>query len=567
MKDQVEQLQKRGITAVAIHAGLNRQEIDIALDNCIYGQVKFLYLSPERLKTDIFRERIKQMTVSLLAVDEAHCISQWGYDFRPAYLEIAEIRELLPQVPVIALTATATKEVKIDIQEKLLFKQGKLFQQSFARKNLSYSCLLTDDKLNRMVGILKNVPGSAIIYVRSRRQTVETARWLQSKGMSAGVYHAGLSFSDRNSFQQQWIDNKLRVIVATNAFGMGIDKPDVRLVVHLDLPETLEAYYQEAGRAGRDGRYSYAVVLLGPADAPDLLTKITEAHPPIETLKRVYQALANYYQIAVGSGAFTTFDFKLDEFTKSYKLSALEVHHSIRKLESEGFLQLNEAYYSPSKIYFAVDHEELYKFQVAHHEFDAVLKTLLRIYGGNLYTNFVKINEQQLAKYLCSTEQAIRKMLEYLHQRGIVVYEPQHDAPQIVFTTSRYDAANLPLDKKKLTQFRKTAIQKAEAVINYLQTTNRCRTQLLLEYFGEISDIPCRVCDYCLAQKKAQRKESVESILQEQVLAHLTNQPLHPKTLQEKFETKHATEVVAVIKNLLDKGLLSYDQQGYLRRN
>lgn len=565
MKDQVEQLQKRGITAVAIHAGLSKREIDIALDNCIYGKIKFLYLSPERLKTDIFRERLKQMAVTLVAVDEAHCISQWGYDFRPAYLEIAAIRELLPPVPVLALTATATKEVKLDIQEKLLFQNRKIFQQSFARKNLSYSCLPTEDKFNRLFSILKNVAGSAIVYVRSRRQTVETAKWLQAKGLSAGVYHAGLSFKDRNNFQQQWIENKMRIIVATNAFGMGIDKADVRLVVHLDLPETLEAYYQEAGRAGRDGRYSYAVVLPGPADAENLRAKVAEAHPPVETLKRVYQALANYFQIAVGSGELSSYDFRLDDFIRTYKLKALDVHHAIRKLEAEGLLQLNEAFYSPSKVYFAVNHEDLYKFQVAHHEFDALIKTLLRMYGGNLYSSFVKINERQLAEHLSTTEMVIRKALEHLHQRGIIEYEPQHDAPQIVFITPRYDAANLPLNNKKLTQFRKTALQKAGAVVHYLQTINRCRTQLLLEYFGEVSDQLCRVCDYCLAQKKAQRKEDNEAILYKQIVEHLVQQSLHPKALLERFEPKFAPELTNIIRQLLENSQVKYDSQGKLQ--
>lgn len=565
MKDQVEQLQKRNIAAVAIHAGLSKHEIDIALDNCIFGDIKFLYISPERLQTDIFRERVKRMTVNLLAVDEAHCISQWGYDFRPAYLQLAALRELLPNVPILALTATATETVKQDIQEKLLFRHNQVFQQSFARANLSYSCLPTEDKRGRLLGILKNVPSSAIVYVRSRRQTAEIARWLQGKGLSAGMYHAGLSYADRNQSQQRWIENKNRVMVATNAFGMGIDKPDVRLVVHLDLPETLEAYYQEAGRAGRDGRYSYAVVLVGPPDADDLRAKVAEAHPPIDTLKRVYQALANYYQIALGSGEFNSFDFQLEDFTRTYKLKALEAHYAIRKLEAEGLLQLNEAYYAPSKVFFAVTHEELYKFQVAHHEYDALLKTLLRLYGGNLYTSFVKISERQLGRYLNIPEPAVRKALQYMHQRGLIEYEPQHDAPQLLFTTPRHDAARLPLDTKRLTQFRKTALHKAEAVVHYLQTPNRCRTRLLLEYFGEISAQDCRICDYCLAQKRINRQENHENLLQKQVLAYLSQKPLHPKSLTEKFEPRFAAGLPDVIRRLLEQGKVIYNQQGQLR--
>ncbi|QNF35511.1 RecQ family ATP-dependent DNA helicase [Adhaeribacter swui] len=564
MKDQVEQLQKRNIAAVAIHSGLSKHEIDIALDNCVFGQIKFLYLSPERLQTDIFRERVKRMRVALLAIDEAHCISQWGYDFRPPYLQIATLRELLPGVPVLALTATATEEVKRDIQEKLLFTNARVFQQSFARANLSYSCLPTEDKNGRLLGILKNVPGSGIVYVRSRRQTVETAKWLHRQGITVGVYHAGLSYAERNKAQQNWIENKTRIIVATNAFGMGIDKPDVRLVVHLDLPETLEAYYQEAGRAGRDGRYSYATVLLGPADATDLLAKVDEAYPPIETLKRVYQALANYYQMAVGSGELVSHNFEIDDFTRTYKLKALEVHHAIRKLETEGLLQLNEAYFAPSKVFFAVNHEEIYKFQVAQPEFDPLIKALLRLYGGNLYTSFVKINEKQLAGFLSTSDAAVRKSLEYLHQRNIVEYEPQREAPQIVFTTPRYDAANLPLDYKKLAQFRKTALQKAKAVVNYLQTTDRCRTQLLLAYFGEFTDEYCRVCDYCLARKKLKRQEKNDKMLREQLLQQLTQQSWHPQALTTRFEPKYKAELTGLIRELLDQGILQYDEEGKL---
>ncbi len=566
MKDQVEQLHKRNIPAVAIHAGLNKHEIDIALDNCVFGSIKFLYLSPERLQTDIFRERVKRMQVNLIAVDEAHCISAWGYDFRPAYLQLAALREILPNISVIALTATATEIVKKDIQEKLLFRNGQVFQQSFARANLSYSCLFTEDKNSRLLGILNNVTGSAVVYVRSRRQTVETAKWLQGRGILAGSYHAGLSHTDRSRAQQQWIDNKLRVIVATNAFGMGIDKPDVRLVVHLDLPETLEAYYQEAGRAGRDERYAYAVILVGPPDAEDLTAKITEAHPPVDALKRVYQALANYYQLAVGSGEMSTFDFQIEDFTRTYQLKALETHHAIRKLEAEGLLQLSEAYYSPSKVLFAVGHEELYKFQVAHPEYDVLLKTLLRVYGGNIYTAFVKIAERQLSKYLNIPETAVRKALQQLHQRGIVEYVPQREAPQLLFTTPRYSAENIPLNTKKLTQLRTTALEKALAVQQYLQTTNRCRTQLLLAYFGEISDQACRICDYCLARKKARRREQNETTLQNQVMTYLAEKPLHPKMLTAKFAPQYTPELTQIIRQLLDQGQVMYDPQGQLCR-
>ncbi|RYZ26185.1 MAG: ATP-dependent DNA helicase RecQ, partial [Sphingobacteriales bacterium] len=348
MKDQVEQLQKRGIKAISISSGMHRREIDIALDNCVHGDVKFLYVSPERLKTDIFLARFRQMKVCLIAVDEAHCISAWGYDFRPPYLQIALIRALQPKIPVIALTATATDEVKKDICERLEFKTGyQVFQQSFARKNLSYSCLETEDKPARLLQILKNVPGTAIVYVRSRNRTSVVAQWLQKQGLQAAHYHAGLSPEQRNTAQNNWIHNKTRIIVATNAFGMGIDKPDVRAVVHLDLPANLEAYYQEAGRAGRDERYSYAVLLYCKNDLEELQERIEQEHPPITELKRVYQALANSYQLAVGSGELQAFPFSLEEFSAAYKFNPAEAHNALKKLETEGLIQLNPAYHSP----------------------------------------------------------------------------------------------------------------------------------------------------------------------------------------------------------------------------
>ncbi|WP_034256872.1 RecQ family ATP-dependent DNA helicase [Adhaeribacter aquaticus] len=565
MKDQVAQLQQRQISAVAIYSGMHKREIDIALDNCIYGNIKFLYLSPERLQSDIVQERIKRMPVSLIAVDEAHCISQWGYEFRPSYLEIANLRELLPGVPVIALTASATPEVKNDIQEKLHFKKTNLFQKSFARKNLSYSCLEAENKLDRLLTMLQNVAGSAIVYVASRRLTVEIAKYLRHYQVPAVAYHAGLTHGDRHKAQMDWVQNKTRVMVATNAFGMGIDKPDVRLVVHLDMPETLEAYYQEAGRAGRDEKYAYAALLLGPNDAADLRKKVEEAHPPIESLRKVYQCLANYYQVAVGSGVLQSFDFNLDDFTRTYKLKPLQVHFALQKLQTEGFLQLNEAYFSPSKILVTTDHEELYKFQVANPELDPLLKMLLRLYGGSVYSNFVKISEKELAQNLKATEAMVKKYFAYLHQRGILLYEPQHDVPQIVFTTQRYDAAQLPINTKRYNMLRQNGFQKMEAVLHYVNSTNRCRTQLLLEYFGELSDEPCRICDYCLKKRKAQRHQEIQENLQHQIRETLKSGNLHPKELALQLATKDAEIIYSVLTQLLDAGQVQYEPDGKLK--
>ncbi len=564
MKDQVEQLNKRGVSALAVYSGMNRREIDIALDNCVYGQVKFLYLSPERLLTELFQERVKRMKVSLLAVDEAHCISQWGYDFRPPYLQLAALRELLPGVPVIALTATATEAVRQDIQEKLQFKVQNVFVKSFARSNLSYSCLYTENKTERLLEMLKRLPGQSIVYVRSRRQTVETAKFLQHNRISAAAYHAGLKFEERNSVQNAWVQDKVRVIVATNAFGMGIDKPDVRLVVHLDLPESLEAYYQEAGRAGRDEKYAYAVLLHGPNEVEALRKKVEEAHPPLEFIRRVYQSLANFYQIAVGSGAMGNFDFDLAEFSKNYKLKPLEVHHAAKRLEGEGYIQLNEAYYMPSRLMLTIDSMALYEFQVKNAEHEGLLRMVLRLYGGEAFVNFVKIAEQNLAQQLKMAEQEVRRKLEYLHKLQVLVYEPKKDSPQLVFTAPRLDAMNLPLDHKKLAMLRKRALAQVKEIAHYLTASNRCRTQLLLEYFGEISDKSCRICDYCLAERKKKRESEDLAELRNRLLQLLEAKSYLPKELVQQFEHRHTAAVTAIIRELTDLGRLRYLESGKL---
>ncbi|MGV3538616.1 MAG: RecQ family ATP-dependent DNA helicase [Rufibacter sp.] len=564
MKDQVENLRKRGISAAALHAGQPERERDMILDNCVFGGTKFLYVSPERLQTELFLERVKRMTVSLLAVDEAHCISQWGYDFRPPYLEIAKLRDVLPHVPVLALTASATEAVKTDIQEKLQFKAPNVFQQSFARKNLSYSVLPVEDKEGRLREILQKMPGTAIVYVRNRRRTVELADWLKRQNIKAAAYHAGLPHQARSTAQTDWILDRVRVMVATNAFGMGIDKPDVRLVVHLDLPDSLEAYYQEAGRAGRDGKYSYATVLLGPEDTSLLLQKTEEAYPPIETLKRVYQALANFYQLATGSGAFQSFDFDLAEFSRTYQISPVEAHHSLKQLESEGLLQLNEGFYSPSKVNFLLAHNDLYEFQIMNEALEPLIKGLLRLYGGEMYSGFVKISETGLAKHLNLPEKTVRQQLQNLHQRKVLVYEPQHDGPQVQFTAPRFDASNLPLDQKRLNQFRERALEKAQAVVAFMQNTKQCRTQQILAYFGEESSENCRICDYCLAQKKKKKLDENKLHLEARILNYLKKAPLHPKSLSLHFSSSEQQVLGDLLQEMLENGQIKYSAEGNL---
>lgn len=567
MKDQVENLRKRGVSAAAIHSGQPLREMDLLLDNCVYGGVKFLYVSPERLLTDLFMARVKRMNVTLLAVDEAHCISQWGYDFRPAYLQIAQLREILPDVPVLALTASATDVVKQDIQEKLNFTEQRVFQQSFARKNLSYSVLPTEDKEGRLHEILQKMTGTAIVYVRNRRRTAELASWLQRQGIKAAAYHAGMPHLARSTAQTDWVQDRVRVVVATNAFGMGIDKPDVRLVVHLDLPDSLEAYYQEAGRAGRDGKYSYATVLLGPEDTENLLQKVNEAYPPLETLQRVYQALANYYQLATGSGAFQSFDFDLSDFSKNYQMSPKEVHYALKHLQTEGLLVLNDGFYSPSKVNILQGHEALYEFQMLNETLEPIIKSMLRLYGGEMYLDFVKISEKGLAKQLGVPDATVKQQLQHLHQRKVIFYEAQHDSPQVQFILPRLDAGSLPLDKKRLAMFRDRALQKAASVVQFMENSQQCRTIQLLAYFGEKSITNCRICDYCLAQKKINKLNENRLHLKAKVLSHLQEGPLHPKSIASHFSSSEQEQLGDLLQEMLEDNTLSYTIEGNLKLN
>ncbi|RYU79547.1 RecQ family ATP-dependent DNA helicase [Hymenobacter persicinus] len=566
MKDQVENLRKRGIKAEAVFSGMSHQEIDQTLDNCVYGPVKFLYVSPERLLTDMFRARVGRMKVSLLAVDEAHCLSQWGYDFRPPYLQIAALRELLPGVPVIALTATATEHVKLDIVEKLQFRPGsRVFQQSFARPNLSYSALATEDKLRRLLEVVRGVGAdkTSIVYARTRRQTEDTAAYLQQSGVKAAAYHAGLPADQRARTQQDWMENRVRCIVATNAFGMGIDKPDVRLVVHLEAPDSLEAYYQEAGRAGRDEKYAFAVLLQGPNDADELRRRTQQAYPPLDTVRRVYQALANFSRTAVGGGELVAFDFDIQHFAETYRIKALDAHNSLRTLAREGFVQLNEAVNTPAKVHIPIDHHDLYRFQVANAQHDQLIKSLLRFNGGELFSGFQRISENSLAQHLKLSVLDVRKTLLFLHRSGIIQYQPRHESPQALFTTPRFDADKLPLDQKRLLRARDLALEKTESVVHYADG-GRCRQQLLLEYFGELDAAPCKVCDFCLAEKKARQAPAPTTDLRQQLLTMLKAQPQTPREILTHFAPGQATAVTEQLRELVEMGQLQYAPDGRL---
>lgn len=565
MQDQVKQLKQRGIPAVAVHAGMHHREIDITLDNCVYGQQKFLYLSPERLQTDLFKERVKKMKVSLVAIDEAHCISQWGYDFRPPYLQIADLREVHPNVPFIALTASATENVKADIIEKLKFKNGILFQKSFARDNLSLVIRKSELKEKKLLEILRKVPGAAIVYVRSRKATVVLATFLKKNSISSTFYHAGLTHAERTTRQEEWISNRCRVMVATNAFGMGIDKADVRVVVHMDLPENLEAYYQEAGRAGRDGKRSYAAILYHDSDIDSLKLKVEQGQPALPVLKNTYQALANFFQVALGSSQGESFDFDLEVFCKRLNLKSIEVYPALKKLEEFGLIEFNESFYRPSVLHFAFDNKKLYEFQVAHARFDPVIKALLRLYGGELYTDFTPISETQIAQMLRTTVGAIKLELDQLHNLQVLVYEPVNDSPKITFVTARQDAAKLPIDMNEFTRRRNLHLEKMEAIINYTTQSHRCRMQLIQEYFNEITDATCGRCDVCIERHK-QENTALFKDYEQQINYLLTQKPMTVDELELAVDPAEKEVFIEVIREMVDSGELYYDEVWVLHK-
>lgn len=568
MKDQVDALKSKGILAAAIYSGMSYREIDRTLDNCIYGNYKFLYVSPERLKAELFIERFRQMNVNLIAVDEAHCISQWGYDFRPPYLEIAEIRQYHPKVAVLALTASATPEVCADILEKLEMKAPKEFRQSFARVNLSYSVRIVENKIEKGTEILNRVSGSAIWYVRNRHATHQIARALTQMGITASAYHAGLSMEDRAKRQEDWKGNKIRVMVSTNAFGMGIDKPDVRVVIHSDLPENLENYYQEAGRAGRDGKKAYGVLMVNEEDFELVLTRSVLMYPPTDFLKRVYQCLANFYRIAVGSNMLSSFDFEWNEFANSYNLGVLETFYALKVLEEEGLIGLSESYYSPSKVHFRVDPGRLYEIQIAHAKLDPIIKMLLRTYGGNIFSEYIKIQESKLAKSLEIKESDVIKGLQQLVQMEVMEYDQRKDKPQLTFLTPRYDAGKLPLNLNRIELRRELTLHKAVKMVEYARQKSICRTQYIQEYFGEKSDETCGICDWCQEDRKSKDPEGTEIRFQTRVLETLRQGgELTEHQLLDSLRLPASEKNLNFIRQLQDHGLITLLQDGKLAIN
>jgi ATP-dependent DNA helicase RecQ len=560
MKDQVDNLKKRGIPAAALYSGMHPDEIDIILGNCRYGKTKLLYISPERLATEKMRQSLKLMNVNLLAVDEAHCVSQWGYDFRPPYLQIANIRSMIPGTPVMALTATATPKVVKDIQQKLEFKKENVFQKSFERKNLTYLVFKEEDKLKRLVKIVSKVKGPGIIYVRNRRQTKEIAEYLQKNRISADFYHAGLDPKTRDQRQSAWINEDKRIIVSTNAFGMGIDKPNVRVVIHLDLPDSIEAYFQEAGRAGRDEKRAYAVLLYEAADIIDLRHNLELSFPGLNTIRDVYQALGNYLQLPVGMGKDQQFDFDLSAFAGQYNHQPVVVFNCLKFLEKEGFVMLTEGLHNPSKVYIKAGKEELYRFQVEHEPFDHFIKTMLRSYGGIL-SGFVIFSESELARRSNLSVEKVISNLNYLAQLQILDYVPQKDKPQVVFMQERLNPRDLSISPENYHDRLKDAEKRMEKMIGYAETTNKCRSQALLAYFGECQTKRCGTCDVCIERNKISLNEMEFDNIVAKIKPVLKSKPCSLEELVAAADQFNEDKVIRTLQWLLDNEKIILDEE------
>lgn len=551
MKDQVQNLRKRGIKALTIHSGMSRSEAIVALENCIFGNYKFLYVSPERIDTEIFRIKLRRMKVSLITVDESHCISQWGYDFRPSYLKIARIRELLPGVPVLALTATATPEVVKDIQHQLNFRQENVFRMSFERRNLAYIVRRTEDKNAELLHILRRVPGSAIVYVRNRRRTKEVAELLNNEHITASFYHAGLDDVTKDLRQHRWQEEKDRVIVATNAFGMGIDKPNVRLVVHLDLPDSIEAYFQEAGRAGRDGQKAYAVVLYAASDRATLHRRIPETYPDKEYIRQVYEKLQFYYQMAMGDGIGCMREFNIEDFCRKFKLFPVPVDSALKILTQAGYLQYTDEQDNASRLLFTLQRDELYKLREQDDKTELLVRTLLRSYTG-LFTDYAFINEDSLATRTGLNRRQVYEILMRLSKQHILKYIPRKKTPYIIYTRERLDVDEIILPPSIYDERKQQYEKRINAMLDYVDDEIACRSRKLLRYFGEKNEHECGQCDVCLGRKH-DKKEYSEQSLRSELLELLSGETLTPADVAARFNVER--EVLAnVLRQLLDDG-------------
>ena len=556
MKDQVHNLRKRGIKALAVYSGMTRQEILTALENCIFGDYKFLYISPERLDTEIFRTKLRSMKVSMITVDESHCISQWGYDFRPAYLKIAEIRELLPGVPVLALTATATPEVVEDIQARLNFHEGNVFRMSFERKNLAYIVRKTDNKTNELLHILRRIPGSAIIYARNRRRTKEITELLVNEDITADFYHAGLDNAVKDLRQKRWQNGEVRVMVATNAFGMGIDKPDVRIVLHLDLPDSPEAYFQEAGRAGRDGEKAYAVILYSRSDKTTLHKRIVDTFPDKEYILNVYEHLQYYYQMAMGDGFQCVREFNIEEFCRKFKYFPVPVDSALKILSQAGYLEYTDEQDNASRILFTLRRDELYKLREMGTEAEALIQTILRSYTG-VFTDYAYISEASLSIRTGLTREQIYNILVTLTKRRIVDYIPRKKTPYIIYTRERQELRFVHIPPSVYEERKVRYEARIKAMEEYVTSEEVCRSRMLLRYFGEKNKHNCGQCDVCISRRATDTGLSDDSFeeLKREITELLAQQPLPLVEIANKMEAEKE-RVEEVIHHLLEEGAL-----------
>ena len=559
MNDQVTALKAKNIRALAITSGMSFSELDIALDNCIYGNYKFLYLSPERLESDMVQQRLKKMNINLLAVDEAHCISEWGYNFRPSYLKIAEIREITT-APIIALTATATQLVVKDIQEKLKFDNENVISTSFYRDELSYVVLKQDDKDSKLIQILNRVKGTSIIYCRTRKETKRIHLLLSEYGITSHYYHAGLDVLERASKQKQWQLNHVRVMVATNAFGMGIDKNDVRLVIHNHLPFSLEAYFQEAGRAGRDRKLAYSILLYNDLDIHNLKKQINDHYPEIEIVRNVYQQIANFLGIAIGDGKHQEFPFHINEFCERYNLNQLQTYNALKLLEKEDYIKLSEAIHQPSRLFIKVTHTELYQFQIANKQYDILLKILLRSYGS-LFDNFTKIQENIIAKRAQLSTQEVKDFLTNLKQMDILDYIPQNSNPKLLMLKTRVDSKYISLSKETLETRKSNEEAKAASVIQYASNQSQCRSHVLQNYFGEEDNKRCGKCDVCLERNKLNINDQEFEAIMLAIQNLISQNPMHVDDIIMAIVEYREDKMVTVLQFLSDNRQIAMNDE------